>query len=99
MNKDISPSLREADKLINGARQDQYGNPEMSFEMISTMWQIYLDNRPQPQEPLEAKDVAIMMTLMKVCRMCGQKWKRDNVLDAIGYLAILADRLTGEKED
>lgn len=79
--------LEEADKTINGERQDQYGSPEDSFALIANYWSVYLDTFITP------RDVARMMTLFKIARMHGQKESRDNWRDAIGYLAIDADRL------
>ena len=79
--------LEEADKTINGERQDQYGSPEDSFKLIGDYWTTYLGVK------VSTSDVAKMMTLFKIARMAGQKQSRDNWRDAIGYLAIDADRL------
>ena len=81
----------EADKIINGERQDQYGRPEDSFDRIARYWSVYLEN-VNPHD-LDALDVAHMMVLFKAARMQGQKPSRDNYVDAAGYLAIAADRL------
>lgn len=35
--------LETAEKMVNGARQDDYGRPERSFEMIAALWTIYLN--------------------------------------------------------
>lgn len=86
-----SPTLEKADNCINGERQDQYGSPEDSFEIIARLWQVHLDHRAKGT--LTAADVAIMMSLFKHARMYGQKWAPDNAVDACGYLAILADRI------
>jgi len=81
----------EADRIINGDRQDQYGKPEHSFDRIARYWSAYLENT-NPQD-LDALDVAHMMVLFKVARMQGQKPCRDNYTDAAGYLAIAGDRI------
>ena len=78
--------LDEVRDVINGERQDQYGNPEDAFQLIASYWSIYL----QLTEPLTAADVAQMMCLLKVAREKHQH-KRDNLVDAIGYLALAAD--------
>lgn len=86
--------LDEAKTVINGERQDVYGNPEDSFELISDYWTTYL--RSQSPEManagfcLHAPDVALMMTLFKIAREANQH-KRDNIRDAAGYLGIYAD--------
>jgi hypothetical protein len=66
--------------------------------LIAQYWTVYLNKKTSHglDDILDGKDVAIMLTLMKIARMSGQKYKRDNVVDAIGYLAILADRLMAD---
>lgn len=88
--------LDEAFKTINGERQDSHGKPEDSFQIIANFWTTYLGHKDMIIEGslgLSALDVAHMMTLFKIARMLGQKPKRDNYIDAAGYLAIAADRL------
>lgn len=93
--------LKEADDIINGKRQDSYGKPENSFQIIADFWTTYLKHRGILKElhagatyhNLTAIDVTHMMSLFKHARMIGQKPDRDNYRDACGYLAIAADRL------
>jgi len=82
--------LDEVWTIINGERQDQYGNPEDSFSMIADLWNSYLVKKDGELGILYPKDVAIMMALLKIARETHQH-KRDNLLDAIGYLALAAD--------
>ena len=82
--------LDEAKRVINGERQDQYGNPEDNFRLIAEMWSIYLKRGITP------KDVALMMHLLKVARIVSGTDKRDSYIDACGYLALAADM--AEKE-
>lgn len=89
-----SPTLKQADSIINGERNDAYGAPENSFQIIAELWEVHLKYRTPG--PLRADDTAIMMSLFKHARIYGQKWTRDNAIDACGYLAILNDRLKGE---
>lgn len=99
----ISKTLSKANDIIHGERQDQYGNPEDSFEIIARYWTTYLIYRHQKDGKnvftLDSADVAIMMTLLKVARMSGQTWQPDNAVDGCGYLAILNDRIKGQPED
>lgn len=76
--------LDEAKRIINGERQDQYGSPEDSFRLIGEYWGVYLGLE------MTAKDVAVMMVLFKLARQANQH-KRDNLVDAAGYLGILGD--------
>lgn len=90
-------ALTEAGNIINGERQDSYGNPEDSFSIIAGYWTIYLEARCRGfivNEPIvRPVDVANMMILFKQARKLGQKPCRDNYIDSIGYEAIAADRL------
>lgn len=76
--------LPEAWQVINGDRQDAYGNPEDSFAGIAVLWGWYLGRALSPS------DVAMMMALLKFARERNQH-KRDNVVDACGYLALYQD--------
>jgi hypothetical protein len=83
--------LDEARDIINGERADMYGNPEDSFSMIADLWDSYLGKiEGEDHGVLHPKDVAIMMALLKIARETYQH-KRDNLADAIGYLALAAD--------
>lgn len=92
--------LEEAMEIINGERQDVYGSPEDSFALIGRYWGAYLfskgyDMKAHPCGPdevlvVEAGEVAMMMTLFKIAREANQH-KRDNIIDAAGYLGIYAD--------
>ena len=81
MNGDI---LKEAHALINAERQDDYGSPVESFARIAVLWSAYLDRH------VTAKDVAICMALLKLSRE-SHRHKKDNLLDACGYLGLAAD--------
>lgn len=78
--------LQEAIDIINGERQDQYGDPEDSFQTIASYWSIYLGLA----DPLCPKDVALMMVLFKLARESHQG-NRDNLVDGAGYLGIAGD--------
>lgn len=94
----LGDSLNEAHSIINGERQDSYGNPEDSFRYIAEYWTAYM--RAQGlfcgSTKVNALDVAHMMMLLKLARCTGQQSKRDNYIDIQGYAAIAADRLVKE---
>ena len=93
----LGDSLNEAHSIINGERQDSYGNPEDSFGLIAEYWSTYLRKEyNSDHHHLRAKDVAHMMMLLKLARCSGQQSKRDNYIDIQGYAAIAADRLVKE---
>ena len=79
-------------ELINGERQGQYGNPEDSFADIAVAWTIFLQRRYNTTLFVAPSDVAAMMALLKLMRECHQH-KRDNLLDAVGYLGLMDDMM------
>lgn len=85
--------LQEVEDIICKERQDTYGAPEQSFDRIADYWSIYLGT------PVTAVQVADMMILLKIARMQGPVYKRDNYLDAAGYSIIAASMLEEKKTD
>lgn len=78
----------EAFGLVNGGRQDQYGKPERSFEALADVFTGLLKRRLAPGERVSPEDVALLMVGLKITRESNQR-KRDNVVDAHGYLFLL----------
>lgn len=76
--------LLEAHALINAERQDDYGSPAESFARIAALWSAYLGHT------VTGKDVAVCMALLKFSRE-AHSHKRDNLLDAAGYIGLAAD--------
>ena len=83
--------LHEAESLICGDRDQQYGSPENSFCEIAKLWADYLDR------DITAHDVAIMMSLFKIARIKTGVRKGDNYADGIGYLACACE--IGDKNE
>jgi len=88
--------LKIAIKTINGERQDTYGDPEDSFEIIANYWTTYLESVWHEDVFLKKQDVAMMMTLLKIARISGQEYSQDNFVDAAGYLGIADDMAAQE---
>lgn len=74
------------DKLkdILAEREEAYGDPREMHELIAEYWSTYLE------DDIDAKDVAIMMTLFKIARSShGDNEKTaDDLLDGLGYLSF-----------
>lgn len=83
--------LLDALKVINGERQNSYGNPEDNFAIIAEMWSTYLAGRYNAEFYLKAQDVALMMTLLKVARVSTGTASKDSFIDAAGYIGLAAD--------
>lgn len=73
--------LETAAKCVCGDREQDYGNPEHSFDTIARLWTAYLDYH------FTSLDVAIMMALLKIARIKTGHGKMDNWVDLAGYAA------------
>lgn len=83
--------LAEALEIINGERQQQYGKPENTFGIIADFWNTYLADKICSDNCITPKDVAVMMTLLKIAREANGAGKRDNLVDAAGYIGLAGD--------
>jgi hypothetical protein len=77
--------FEDAAELVYGARQDDYGHQLDNFGKIAMIWTALLMDKLIPGEVIEASDIALMMTGVKLARE-QNKHLRDNVVDAHGYL-------------
>jgi hypothetical protein len=79
--------LNEADRLVNGDRDNQYGDPNDDFQKTAKMWDVYLNAIRKERPHLLPHDVAVMMMLLKISRIAWSPEKRDNWVDLAGYAA------------
>lgn len=82
VESDVPPHI-EADNLVNGARQANYGHPLDNFTGTAGIWNGIVHKKLK--EPLTAEDVALCMVGVKLSRETHVP-KRDNLVDAHGYL-------------
>ncbi len=80
--------LEEAQRIVYGDREQTYGHPSKNFDTTAKLWNAYLEGKYPEVPQLDCFDVAMMMTLLKVAREAHQH-KRDNIVDACGYLACV----------
>lgn len=82
-----SEILEEAISLINGERNNDYGDPLEDFQTTAALWQVYLRRTTLARGELTLlpHDVAVMMTLLKVARLSWTPQKRDHWADIAGY--------------
>jgi hypothetical protein len=81
--------LDSAKEFFTGERQQTHGDAAATHERIARLWWAYLQNRKDPAAPLQGRDAAGMLALMKLARMEGGKFNVDNAVDAAAYVAIL----------
>lgn len=80
--------LEEAGHLVDGARNDDYGNPFDDFDRVAKLWRAYLSAKGCGVVSIGPRDVALMMVLLKVAREVN-KPKRDTRVDIAGYAQCL----------
>ena len=87
--------IEEASDIIYGDREETYGRPSANLERISEQWTLYLRQKYKVPIVLSCEDVCWMMVDLKKSRQVNT-YKRDNLVDAIGYIALI-DRINDEK--
>ena len=93
MNK-TKEYLEEAINLVGCQRHVDYGDKKDNNNNIAKLWDAYLDVK------IDAHDVAIMMTLLKIARTKLGKRTSDTYIDASAYMAIAGEiEAVTEKED
>ncbi len=86
-----SEILKEAEKCVCGQREHDYGKPEDCFALIGKLWEAYTGTK------FTAKDVAIMLALLKVARIKAGD-KADSFVDLAGYAACAGEIATSKKD-
>jgi len=76
-----SDILKGAEELVNGDRNNQYGDPKQDFQRTADMWTAYLGTEVEPH------DVAALMSLLKLSRIRWAPEKEDSWMDLAGYAA------------
>ena len=79
--------LEEAQRLVHGDRQTDYGHPIEDFTRTGIIWGAIIGHR-QHHEPVTPEQVAMCMVGVKLSRECHHP-KRDNRTDGAGYFATL----------
>lgn len=91
--------LEAARTFVCGEREQDYGSPENSFGLIARLWEDYLQSHcvwSNGCVDISAKDVAVMMILLKVARVAGGSNSNDNWIDIAGYAAC-GGEINGEQ--
>lgn len=85
--------LQAAEKCVCGQREQDYGTPENNFKAIAKLWETYLNKACTRgvNVRVEAKDVAVMMALLKIARIAAGGGKADSWIDLAGYAACGAE--------
>lgn len=81
---------KKASELVAGERDRTHGDKLNNFENIAAYWNAFLHTK-RPGTVLDAKDVAVMMTLLKLARMYSGEHNTDDSVDACGYAACAGE--------
>jgi hypothetical protein len=80
--------LEEAQRLVHGDRNRDYGHPFDDFSRTASMATAMLRDKLRPGVELTAEGVGLFMILVKVSRQVNRP-KRDNLTDTAGYAATV----------
>lgn len=75
--------LEEAQRLVHGPRQGDYGHPFDDYTRTARMWEAILG---VPQGTITPRIACLMMAAVKISREVHRP-KRDNLTDLAGYAA------------
>lgn len=78
--------LLEAEGIVHGARQADYGHPRDNHARTAALWNAYITGKYNASSGLNAEDVCFLMVLQKISRQMNAP-KRDNLVDIAGYTA------------
>ncbi|QOP64261.1 hypothetical protein QDW16_gp43 [Microbacterium phage Quenya] len=84
-------TLREANRIIHGDREKDYGRPIDSFTRLAEALNLVLRPKLREGVELDAVDAAVLMIAMKLSRLAGGDRKDDTWVDLAGYSALGAE--------
>lgn len=97
---DRASILDNAKKCVCGGREHDHGTPENNFATIGQFWGTYLyaayPDIKLPEKGISAKDVAVMMGLLKIARIATGS-SPDSYVDLAGYAACAGELSNQEK--
>lgn len=95
--------LKKADECVNGKREQDHGKAEDNFYDIGLLWGVYL-RAAHPDlkmvmaiNTIDAKDVSMMMALLKIARIANETATEDSFVDLAGYAACGCEIATEKK--
>jgi len=85
----VKSVIEEALELVNGSRQESYGDPSEQYGKLAEFWSVILSVE------VTAENVVHCLLAMKLCREIN-KPGRDNRVDLAGYAEVL-DQIVNKK--
>lgn len=96
MTEQENSILTEAQSLVYGKRNQDYGHPLDDFDRTAAMFTALLDDLLKPGVEITADRACLMMIAVKLSRQVNHK-KRDNLTDIAGY-AECTNRIINEEK-
>lgn len=84
----MESALDIAKEIVHGDREQTYGKPSVNLLRIADQWKLFILQKYGVDVNLSPEDVCWMMSDLKKCRQMNTP-KQDNIVDAIGYLALV----------
>lgn len=81
--------LVSASDVINGDRQEAYGDPKDNLERTAMLWSAFMG------VPFSGYEVAVCLALVKVSRLASDPLRLDSFIDLAAYAAIAGELATG----
>lgn len=81
--------LSEAARIVDGDREQTYGDPGRNLRAIANLWDSWLLARGWSGPGLTTDDIALLMVLLKVARLANQPTHRDSQVDLCGYARLM----------
>lgn len=89
--------LEQADNLINGDRQKDYGDKLTNFTQIAMLFQGVLAPKLLPDARITPEDVTVLMMQVKIARLSKSPDHKDSILDVAGYAGCY-DKIQEERD-
>lgn len=77
--------LKDAELIIAGQRQEDYGDKRQNFSQIAMLWQGLLATKLQSTKAITPEDVALCMIAVKMARLTKSPDHVDSLMDIAGY--------------
>jgi hypothetical protein len=91
-----NPILKQANEVITGPRQADYGHSLDNLGCIAEFWSTFIYKRFKIRINLTAEDASLMMVLLKIDREANLH-KDDNLIDGAGYLGLVQEIIEERK--
>jgi hypothetical protein len=82
---DYEPIVAEAQRLVYGDRNKDYGHPYEDYVRNATSLTTILKDKLKEDAVITPQDVCLFMIMLKVSRLINDPYKRDSIVDVAGY--------------